>query len=62
MDRRYLDWLSQLPINRGVRPRRSWVGVFSVDEGFESFEAWQQRMIERDAPRGVIARWKRWMN
>lgn len=61
MNREYLDWLRRLPINRGVR-RRSWVGVYSVDEGFESFEAWQARVSERDAPRGVIARWLRWLS
>jgi hypothetical protein len=33
-----------------------------VDDGFESFEAWQARIIERDAQRGVLARWKQWMN
>ncbi len=62
MGRDYIEWLQQLPINRGVRPRRSWVGVYSVDKGFESFEAWQQRIDMRDAPRGIIARWLRWMN
>ena len=61
MDREYLDWLQQLPVNRGVR-RRSWVGVYSTDESFETFEAWQARIVERDAPRGVIARWLRWLN
>ena len=61
MNRDYIDWLRQLPVNRGAR-RSSWVGVYSVDEGFEPFEAWQARINERDAPRGVIARWKRWMN
>jgi len=59
--REYLDWLRQLPVNRGTR-RRSWVGVYSVDEGFETFEQWQARMVERDAQRGVIARWLRWMS
>ncbi len=62
MDRRYLDWLASLPINRGVRPRRSWVGVFSTEDSFETYEQWQARIDMRDAPRGVIARWKRWMN
>jgi hypothetical protein len=38
------------------------VGVYTVDDGFESFEAWQERIDMRDAPRGVIARWKQWMN
>ncbi len=57
----YLRWLSQLPCNRGSSPR-SWVGVYTVDDGFEPYEAWQARIIERDAQRGVIARWKRWMN
>ena len=61
MGRDYLDWLRQLPVNRGTR-RRSWVGVYSVDEGFEPFEQWQARMVERDAQRGVIARWLRWMS
>ena len=60
MSREYIDWLRQLPINRGGS-RRSWVGVYSVDDGFESFEAWQQRIVERDAPKGVIARWLRWI-
>lgn len=60
----YLRWLASLPVNRGAgRTRRSWVGVYSsVDEGFEPFESWQARMVARDAPRGVLARWKRWMN
>jgi hypothetical protein len=57
----YLRWLRQLPCNGGSR-RRSWVGVYTVDDGFESFEAWQARIIERDASRGVLARWKQWMN
>jgi hypothetical protein len=38
------------------------VGVYTVDDGFESFEQWQVRMVERDAQRGVLARWKRWMD
>jgi hypothetical protein len=38
------------------------VGVYTVDDGFESFEEWQVRMVERDSPRGVLARWKQWMN
>ncbi len=62
MGRDYIEWLQQLPINRGVRPRQSWVGVYSVDEGFETFEQWQVRMVERDAQRGVLARWLKWMN
>lgn len=61
MNREYITWLQQLPVNRGVR-RRSWVGVFELDEAFEPFEAWQARIIERDAQRGVIARWLRWLS
>ncbi len=61
MGRDYIEWLRQLPCNRGSS-RRSWVGVYTVDDGFESFEQWQVRMVERDAQRGVLARWKRWMN
>ncbi len=61
MNREYLDWLQQLPVNRGVR-RRSWVGLYSADEPFERFEQWQARIIERDAQRGVIARWLRWLS
>lgn len=61
MNADYIAWLRQLPVNRGTR-RRSWVGVYSVDEGFETFEQWQVRMVERDAQRGVIARWMRWMS
>jgi len=61
VNREYLDWLRQLPVNRATS-RRSWVGVYSVDEGFETFEQWQARMVERDAQRGVIARWLRWMS
>jgi len=56
----YIAWLRQLPVNRGTR-RRSWVGIYSVDEGFEPYEAWQVRMSQRDAQRGVIARWLRWL-
>ena len=64
MDRRYLQWLASLPCNRTAgRSGRSWVGVYStVDDSFEPYEAWQARIIERDAQRGVLARWKRWMN
>ncbi len=62
MNAEYLRWLSQLPCNRGSS-RRSWVGVYNtVDDSFEPYEAWQARIIERDAQRGVIARWKRWMD
>ena len=57
----YLRWLEQLPMNRR-RSRRSWVGVYQVEDGYvQTFEAWQQRAIERDAQRGVIARWLRWL-
>jgi hypothetical protein len=38
------------------------VGVYTTEQSFEPYEQWQLRMVERDAPRGVIARWKRWMN
>jgi hypothetical protein len=63
VDRSYLDWLASLPINRAAgRPRRSWVGVFSTEDSFETYEQWQARIDMRDAPRGVLARWKRWMN
>jgi hypothetical protein len=57
----YLRWLRQLPCNGGSS-RRSWVGVYSTEQSFETFEQWQARIDMRDAPRGVIARWKRWMN
>ena len=57
----YLRWLSQLPCNRGSS-RRSWVGVYTTEQSFEPYEAWQARIIERDAQRGVLARWKQWMN
>ena len=57
----YLRWLASLPCNGGSS-RRSWVGVYSTEDSFETYERWQQRIIERDAPRGVIAHWKRWMN
>ena len=61
MNREYIEWLQQLPINRGSR-KRGWVGVYSIDEPFEPYEQWQARIIERDAQRGVIARWLRWLN
>ena len=61
MNREYLDWLRQLPINRGAQ-RRSWVGVVETEQAYIPYEMWQQRAIERDAPRGVIARWMRWLN
>ncbi len=57
----YLRWLASLPINRGSI-RRSWVGVYRSDDSYETFEAWQVRMSQRDAQRGVIARWLRWLN
>jgi hypothetical protein len=38
------------------------VGVYTNEPSFEPYEAWQARIIERDAQRGVLARWKRWMN
>ena len=51
-----------VPMNRR-RSHRSWVGVVELEQPYErSFEAWQQRAIERDAQRGVIARWLRWMS
>jgi hypothetical protein len=61
VDREYLDWLKQLPVNRGS-PKTSWVGIYRTDDSFESFEAWQARIVARDAQRGVIARWLRWMS
>ena len=61
MNADYLDWLRQLPINRGAT-RRSWVGIYRSDDSFESFEQWQARIVARDAQRGVIARWLRWMS
>lgn len=62
MNREYLDWLRQLPVNRGEHGRSSWVGVYRSEQNFETFEAWQARINQRDAPNGVIARWKQWMN
>jgi hypothetical protein len=56
-----LRWLASLPCNGGSR-RLSWVGVYTTEQSFEPYEAWQARIIERDAQRGVLARWKRWMN
>ena len=56
MGRDYIEWLRQLPCNGGSS-RRSWVGVYSTEQSFEPYEQWQLRMVERDAPRGVIARW-----
>ncbi len=61
MDEAYIAWLRQLPINRGAT-HRSWVGIYRSDDSYEPFEAWQVRMSQRDAPRGVIARWVRWLN
>lgn len=61
MNREYLDWLRQLPINRGAT-RRSWVGIYRSEDSFEPFEQWQARIVAHDAQRGVIARWLRWMN
>jgi hypothetical protein len=61
MGRDYIEWLRQLPCNRGSS-RRSWVGVYSTEQSFEPYEAWQARIIERDAQRGVLARWRRWMD
>jgi len=61
VNRDYLDWLRQLPVNRGTRCQ-SWVGVHTADQSFLTFEQWQARMVERDAQRGVIARWIRWLN
>lgn len=61
MNREYLDWLKQLPVNRGAI-RRSWVGIYRTDDSFESFERWQARIVARDAQRGAIARWLRWMS
>jgi hypothetical protein len=59
--RDYIEWLQQLPVNRGAR-RSSWIGVYRSEQGFESFEAWQARINERDAPKGLISRWLKWMN
>lgn len=61
MNSAYLDWLKQLPVNRGAT-RRSWVGIYRSEDSFEPFEQWQARIVARDAQRGVIARWLRWMN
>jgi hypothetical protein len=61
MGRDYIEWLRQLPCNGGSR-RRSWVGVYSTEQSFETFDRWQVRIIERDAQRGVLARWRQWMN
>lgn len=61
LSRRYLDWLASLPINRGSR-KTSWVGVYRSDDSFEPFEQWQARIVARDAQRGVIAGWLRWMS
>lgn len=60
MNREYIEWLKSLPVNR--KQPRSWVGVYSVEEGFETFEQWQARINANDAPRGVIARWWAWFN
>ena len=38
MNREYIEWLKSLPVNR--KQPRSWVGVYSVEEGFETFEQW----------------------
>ena len=61
MNREYLDWLRQLPVNR-CTTRRSWVGVYRSDDSYEPYEAWQVRMSQRDARRGVIARWLQWLS
>ena len=57
----YLRWLASLPVNRGAS-RRSWTGVYTTEQSFLTFEQWQVRMSQRDAQRGVIARWLRWLN
>lgn len=60
MNSEYVEWLKSLPVNR--KQPRSWVGVYSVEEEFEPFHEWQQRINTRDTPRGVIARWTAWLN
>ena len=41
MGRDYIEWLRHLPCNGG-RSRRSWVGVYSTEDSFETYERWQQ--------------------
>ena len=60
MNRDYINWLESLPCNR--KRSRSWVGVYQQDDYNQTFEQWQERITQRDAPRGVIARWMNWLN
>ena len=54
MNRDYIEWLKHLPVNRGAGR--------SIYDDYEPFEVWQARINERDARRGVIARWMDWLN
>jgi hypothetical protein len=67
MNRDYIDWLTSLPNNRGVRSRQVnvWMAGYAPlpDEiDLQHCEEMQQRWVVRDCPDSVLGRLWRWVS
>ena len=66
MNRDYIDWLTSLPCNRGIRDRQVnvWMAGYaslSTEIDLPRYEEWQQELIQRDALDGVMPRLWHWV-
>ena len=65
MNRDYINWLESLPCNRKRIKVNEWMsGYAPLPEEIDlpHFEEVQQEWIRRDAPEGVMARIRRFIN
>ncbi len=66
MNRDYIDWLTSLPCNRRIRDRQVnvWMAGYAslpTEIDLPRYEEWQQELIQRDAPDGVMPRLWHWV-
>lgn len=67
MDRAYIEWLESLPCNQHRQRRKvnEWMGGWAplpTEIDLPTYEEWQQELIQRDAPDGVMGRLRRWVS
>ena len=66
MDRAYIEWLESLPCNQHRQRRKvnEWMADWAplpTEIDLPRYKEWQQELIQRDAPDGVLGRLRRWV-